>query len=330
VMGDGFTLDSIKDYRDTIDSSLKYADKNSTDPKEVNRYNNENYVFWCNNVFEKFKDNINIIRIDTISLDESIDQTLKDEKRNILDCHLEYLFTAPNYARVEQVLTNTKPLGITDLNDIDVLIIYVNDFITSFGEYPAAIADTFFPYGKKKGQDNCVVIIKKGEIANISHELGHALVKLSDEYVMDNLLYKIFYNPQKIHNTSINCDNTNQINQSKFRNFFNHGYENLNNIYKLAFFEGGVYNVTGIYRTSEYSLMNNKYKANTNNEDILSHYHYNPISSYHIAASIITRIGVISFVLPKDLSITGNLEWQTYPLSQFFSDFPPDKFVDPK
>ncbi|HOV12804.1 MAG TPA: hypothetical protein PK771_00805 [Spirochaetota bacterium] len=38
----------------------------------------------------------------------------------------------------------------------------------------------------------------------------------------------------------------------------------------------------------------------------------------------------LSLVLPENLSIPENLEWKTYPLSQFFSDFPPNKFVDPK
>ncbi len=243
---------------------------------------------------------------------------------SILGINSAEYFGYPWFSRINAIMSWIKPNGM-EIWDADAVIIFVND--------PDIWAYSWiygFEINYRRGQPIHPVVIQAPVGHNptdtdyhdhvisdaIVHELGHAIAKLDDEYVLDSLLYKFFNTPAMARFWSRNCDWTDYMPWSKFQAFSGKGYDDLGNDYSFKLVEGGLYNDTWIYRTSKGSIM----------LDYKDYDHFNPVSAYHMAASIKTRIGNVPYSLPINGIYGESIWWDNYTLDQFITEFPPEEF----
>ncbi len=306
VLGDGYREDQI----DIYNKSVKFIFDSSSD-------------FWDNLVLKEFKDYINIVCLDTISLTSGIDRW------NVVGTYNAFGFSFVDTIKLYNILNLSQPLSIKNIWDgVDAVIIFLNGDIDCGGVDAAGMANIFNLLSYKNSQPIYPLFIKAtveinkitgkeeivlgNKISSIMlHELGHSIAKLDDEYdEISNYFYLIYNNVKKIKEQSRNCDTATDNTLCKWRDFYNYSYQDLTNDLKLGIFEGAAYNSSRIFRSSEKSVMNRP-------KDSIQ---YNPLSAYHMAASIKTRIGNIKYDL--EFLCDRDIEWETYSIEEFTADFP--------
>jgi len=325
VMCDYVREDEMDFYREQVNDAFSPSSK-----------------FFTNNIGNYFKDRINILRYDTVSLDHKKGRTMLLTNNGGGTTH-------PNFMRVIKVINsaNYGTLPRIAVQDVDAIIVFLNsEMRIFFQKQNKAFCDFPRPFQIRANmQPTNVVMIGnidenglKGNfnIDSIIHELGHGIGQLDDEYVNEGLTWfekevvKAVYNENYIKLKSRNLDTRKDENLVKWKRFIDLGYGDksvVNEKLIIGAHQGGGYLAEDyIYRAGFHGLMNGDMdrlvsgKKDRNNN-------FDPVCAYHMMASIKTRIGDLpAYDLKRDFNTFNDYEWETYKIEEFKEDLSPDAF----
>lgn len=311
IMAEGYRADQMDDYK-------KYV-ADAFDESKNFHYTNNGKEHIENNLFVRYWNNINVIRMDTVSPHEGIDENWYEDKvQSILNVNKgSGAWKAGDFTRITHIMNITKPNSLK-YDDVDAYIILVNDptvwaFSYAYGmeigwRYGQPIHPVIIqaPVGYEPDNVNFHKYVKTDAIA---HELGHAIAKLQDEYENEDRKDRLY------------CDwfrNVDDDNNYKWQKLINKGYGGGNeNNHKIGNYDGGLYR-KGIYRPTFNSTMKGA------SQDIAPQ--FGPVNTYHMAASFKIRMGG-EFKADQHCFDDGfGYEWQHYSIDDFYEEWPPSDF----
>jgi len=338
VMAEGYRADQIYKFKE-------YANDAFADTANFHyRAERDKHNHVTSDFFDKYWDIINVIRMDTISSHEGIDNDWTvDRIQSILNLNSDKRsgLSRGDYSRIRTIIDNNKPKGMS-YTEVDAVIIFVNDptiwaysgcydaeiglrnyqpinvvviqapIKDRFGFYNDVTAPEF--HTKRDASGNKI----SGAVLTdcIVHELGHALARLQDEYLADDLSieYKTHYR---------NIDNDTDF---KWQWFIDNGYNTPG-------VTGALYK-SWYYRPSETSTMI-RHGLNVQ---------FNAVCTYHLTATFKVRMmnkyssydimrepkQEWEYYNPFFFSSTENyddescyFEWNGYKYSEFLEEWPP-------
>jgi len=319
VIADGFTKTDIDFYYKQYVETMK----------------NELYE---NKFFRSHWEKINIIRVDTISLEQN--SNVSDVNYNIIGVNRNSQMG--NVSRIFRVIQTSflgSPITISNLeaeqgirtSNIDAVVIIPKNYYSSYTvTYGQEIA-------KKNGQPVNISVVQPG--GSLAHQLGHALAKLQDEspyacaYFDVTLDFGNLYYPTNYNSYYRNISSF--IDGIKWQRFIYENYPHTDSVrpqYGLGTedypFTNNLYNDNSVYYIpTQYSTMGQRYYPLTN-QNVTQ---FGPVNSYHLEASFLIRTEAITGNNNiKDQNYTGNnnYEWEGYRISTFKNNYPPSYFED--
>lgn len=307
IIGEGYKETEMDEYKELVDEMIN------------------NYVFKDNNFFNKIDNNINICRIIAPSPDSGI--IMADE--NYGEDRITFFGlddTGRSRINFYYVISDVINIAFKDIDDqnnklflqkqinndinndtnIDVVIILANYYNSSIYNISYCLDDFI---GLKNGQYCKVVVIpaKKDighNIETLSHELGHALAELCDEYSENNTLFE--NKPYNINMRNIDNKQYNSLKWHKFSGYF------IDKVISEGY-EGGNYQHFGLYRPTENSTMKSSLSLD-----------FGPVNTYHLFASYLIRTNQ-SNGFNRNLSISynneiWNYEWDCLSIEKFINE----------
>lgn len=339
VMAEGYRADQMDDYKKYVadafekSANFHYTDKNTDkENKHVE-----------NSLFARYWDNINVIRLDTVSPHEGIDENWYEDKvQSILNVNKDNMVgKAGDFTRITHIMNMTKPNGLK-YDDVDAYIILVNDssiwaFSYTYGMeigwrygqpiHPVIIqAPAGYDFDEIKEDFN-----KNGEpiicyfhdyvkTDAIAHELGHAIAKLQDEYEDEDKKDRLY------------CDwfrNVDDDTNYKWKKLIEKGYDGGNeDNHRIGNYNGGLYR-KGIYRPTFNGTMRHEDEENEDDEDDEESTlmpQFGPVNTYHMVASFKIRMGKELIADQHCFDDGVGYEWQHYSIDDFYEEWPPSDF----
>ncbi len=353
VMAEGYRADQIDQYVEYVNDAFK----DSASFHYLGWYDTDaEYKHIDNEFFYEYWNRINVIRMDTISPQDGIDENNgMDNVKTILKMSVRDIYNSnrggvPDFYRIKSIMERTKPNGMS-YTDVDAYVILVNhptiwaytwsygNEICKRGGEPVRPIIIQAPVHKQNGTRFNVKTDEEYEFHNhnpysaekhsgvktdaIAHELGHAIGRLQDEYI-DKKKSSGSYE-SKHRNISGSVVYPNPL---KWGNLKKLGYDTSPR-YPLGTYKGALY-TENYYRPTNISTMRGRYtdeSIDENNQKITIYPQFGPVNTYIMAASFHDRL--INRSKTSDHTCTdspSSYEWPDYSFSRFLKEWPPSKF----